>query len=320
MALVDVPDGRVDAEAARAGARRRGRARSPGCSRRLLIAAVEIARDLAILGSVLLDVRVEEIEIDPSDARAPRAERELAAGELQAHLHRLSARVADELQRQALRGSFSASTAICSPVARQALGEVPHAVDRGRRRRAEGRDRWRTSGDRRRGCPAPRCRCAATRGCRTRRRSTRWAAPRSGRSGRAALAERPRDRRRSGRGLARAEHGSPCRLRALPGPRATPGAGGAWDCASSSPTPAGRALRTSWSPARPTTTSSCARAARGRRARAAGSPPRRRRPISACVRQGRAARRERAWAGASAALPTRAFREPPSTASSQASW
>jgi hypothetical protein len=65
---------------------------------RLVVAAVQLGRDGAVLRPVLVDVGVEQVERDAAHLDAPGAQVERAGRHLQRDLERLAARVAHELE------------------------------------------------------------------------------------------------------------------------------------------------------------------------------------------------------------------------------
>ena len=94
----------------------------------LALAAVEVARDRAVLFAVLRHVGVEQVERHAADARAPRAQHDLATRHRHAHLERAAVGPADEVDRQLGRAVLPVDGDLLA-VARELLLHVAEAIE-----------------------------------------------------------------------------------------------------------------------------------------------------------------------------------------------
>jgi hypothetical protein len=96
------------------------------------VAAVELARDVAVLGPVDLDVRVEQIEVDAPDLHLPGAQHQVRAGQLQRDLERPALLVEHQLERQVARVVLGLGVDLLAGGG-HALAHVAHAVEQAHR-------------------------------------------------------------------------------------------------------------------------------------------------------------------------------------------
>ncbi len=126
-------------------------------------AAVQPVGDLAVRAGVLLDVGVEQQEGHPPDLGDEDAGGELVVtGDRDAHLRGRAVGLAQQRDRESVRVQHRVALQL-PPLAGELLAEVAVLVEQAHADQRVRRGRWRSSGGRRRGCPARRSTAAAPR-------------------------------------------------------------------------------------------------------------------------------------------------------------